>query len=273
MGGRGRRHRSSADTLRAALLIGGGAAAVLFLAAPQIALIFRAVQARGWEALPTSGVAEALSLSVVTTALSSLLTVALGTPLAYLLACWRFPGRRLLIVLVELPIVLPPTVAGLALLVTVGRRGLLGPMLGGLGVSLPFTTAAVVIAQTFVAAPFFIRAAQSGFGTIPRETLDAARVDGAAGPTLFRLIMLPLAGPALAAGLTLSWARALGEFGATILFAGSIAGRTQTMTLFIYNVLESNIDAAIFASVILLALAAAALLLAQWLTRRSDITY
>jgi molybdate transport system permease protein len=139
-----------------------------------------------------------------------------------------------------------------------------------MGFELPFTTAAVIIAQTFISAPFFIRAAQVGFASIPDDIEDAARVDGASGLMLFRLVTLPLSATALAAGLTLSWARAVGEFGATILFAGSIMGRTQTMTLLVYNVLESNLDAAIWASVILLGLAFVALLLSQWLTRRAE---
>jgi len=248
----------------------GSAIAILFLALPQLALLLRGIQSRGWEGLPNAGVSEALILSLTTTALSSLLTLAIGTPLAYVLARWRFAGRRILIVIVELPIVLPPTVAGLALLVTAGRRGLLGPLLDSVGIELPFTMAAVVIAQTFVSAPFFIRAAQVGFAAIPREIEDAARVDGAAGLSMFRHITLPLSATGLAAGLTLSWARAVGEFGATILFAGSIIGRTQTMTLLVYNVLESNLDAAVWASLILLALAFAALLLSQWLTRHSE---
>ena len=206
----------------------------------------------------------------MTTALSSLVTIAIGTPLAYLLARWRFMGRRLLIVIVELPIVLPPTVAGLALLITAGRRGIFGPLLDSVGITLPFTTAAVIVAQTFVSAPFFIRAAQVGFAAIPPEIEDAARVDGASGLALFRHITLPLSATSLAAGLTLSWARAVGEFGATILFAGSIMGRTQTMTLLVYNVLESNLDAAVWASLILLALAFVALVLSQWFTRRAE---
>jgi molybdate transport system permease protein len=159
------------------------------------------------------------------------------------------------------------------LLITFGRRGLLGGLLGGVGISLPFTLPAVVIAQIFVSAPFYIRAAQVGFESIPREIEDAARVDGASRWTMARYITLPLAGNALASGLTLSWARALGEFGATILFAGSIAGRTQTMPLFVYNAFESNIDAAIWASVILLGLAFIALITSQWLSRRSAIVY
>jgi molybdate transport system permease protein len=179
-------------------------------------------------------------------------------------------GRRLLIVVVELPIILPTTVAGLALLIAAGRRGLLGPLLESVGITLPFTTGAVVIAQTFVSAPFFIRAAQVGFASVPREIEDAARVDGASGLMLFRWITLPLSATGLAAGLTLSWARAVGEFGATILFAGSIMGRTQTMTLLVYNLLESNLDAAVWTSLILLGLAFVALLLAQWLACHSE---
>jgi molybdate transport system permease protein len=154
-------------------------------------------------------------------------------------------------------------------LITLGRRGLLGPSLDALGISLAFTTGAVILAQTFVAAPFYIRAAQIGFQNVPEEIESAARVDGASGWALFRLITLPLAFRALLAGLTLSWARALGEFGATILFAGSLQGRTQTMPLLIYNVLERDIDAAIWTGLLLVILALATLLLAQWL-RRSE---
>jgi molybdate transport system permease protein len=253
------------------LLVAASLVVLFLLGLPQVVLIVRGVQTRGWEGLPGSGVTEAILLSLITTSLSTVLILLVGTPLAYVLARWRFPLRGLVRVLVELPIVLPPTVAGLALLLTAGRRGLLGPTLGILGVTLPFTTAAVVIAQMFVSAPFYIRAAQVGFQAIPREIEDAARVDGAAGLTMFRRITLPLSQTALAAGLTLSWARALGEFGATILFAGSIAGRTRTMPLLVYNVLESNIDAAIWASLILLTLAFVALLLSQWLAHRSEI--
>src|SRR5512140_3082249 len=238
-------------TMTAIALFTGSAIALLFLTLPQVALILRGIQTRGWEGLPNAGVSEAVLLSLVTTVISSAITLILGMPLAYVLARRRFFGRRILMVIVELPIVLPPTVAGLALLITAGRRGLIGPTLNALGVTLPFTTAAVVIAQTFVSAPFFIRAAQVGFASVPREVEDAARVDGAAGLAMFRLITLPMAAAGLAAGLTLSWARALGEFGATILFAGSLIGRTQTMPLLVYSVLESNLDAAIWASLIL----------------------
>jgi len=256
--------------LGAMALFIGSAIGILFLALPQIALLIRGIQTRGWEGLPSADISNALVLSLTTTVLSSLLTIAIGTPLAYVLARWRFTGRRLLVVIVELPIVLPPTVAGLALLITAGRRGIFGPLLNSAGITLPFTTAAVVIAQTFVSAPFYIRAAQVGFAAVSREIEDAAKVDGAAGLTLFRRITLPLSINGLAAGLSLSWARAIGEFGATILFAGSMAGRTQTMTLFVYNVLETNLDAAIWASLILLGLAFIALLVSQWLSRRGQ---
>ena len=146
---------------------------------------------------------------------------------------------------------------------TFGRRGAVGGALSALGISLPYTTAAVVVAQTFVSAPFYIRAAQIGFQGVPREIEDAARVDGASGWGVFRFVTLPMASRALAAGLMLSWARALGEFGATILFAGSIQGRTQTMPLLIYNVLERNLDAAIWAGVLLVGMALFALLISQ----------
>lgn len=248
------------------------ALALAFLVVPVLALVGRGVEARVWAVAPANlGVGQAVALSLLTSALAAAFTVLLGTPLAYVFARWRFPLRRALIVLVELPIVLPPVVAGLALLLTTGRNGLLGPALDRLGIQVPFTVLAVVIAQTFVAAPFYIRSAQIGFQNVPREIEDAARVDGASGFVLFRRVTLPLTWSALASGLTLSWARALGEFGATVLLAGSLAGRTQTMPLLIYNVLEREhgLEAAIWTSMILLGLAVAALLVSQWLGHQS----
>jgi molybdate transport system permease protein len=243
---------------------------LFLLALPLAALIVRGLQTRAWEGLPDSGIPEAVFLSFVTTFATALVTLLLGTPLAYVLARWRFRYKRLITVFVELPIVLPPAVAGLALLVTFGRRGLLGPTLSSLGITLPFSTAAVIMAQTFISAPFFIRSAQVGFQSIDPEIEDAARVDGAGGLSLFSHITLPLAGRALAAGLALSWARALGEFGATILFAGSLQGRTQTMPLLVYNVLERDINAAIWTGLLLVLMALAALLLSQWLLRKTN---
>lgn len=241
--------------------------AVVFLTLPIVALVIRSLESRAWEGMPGSAVPDAIWLSFVTTIFTILATIIFGTPLAYVLARRTFPLKRLVNVLVELPIVLPPAVAGLALLITFGRRGLVGPILLDFGISLPFTIYAVVMAQTFVAAPFFIRTAQIGFQGVSREVEEAAQVDGAGGWCLFWYVTLPLSGRVLAAGLILCWARALGEFGATILFAGSLQGRTQTMPLLIYNVIERNINAAIWTGLILIALALMALLLSQWLIR------
>jgi molybdate transport system permease protein len=261
--------RFSSGTLALELV---GALAIAFLTLPIAVLLIRGTMTRSWEGLPASGVPEAIALSLFTTTVSAMLTVTFGTPLAFIFARWQFRFKRLLAVLVELPIVLPPAVAGLALLITLGSRGFLGPVLDFAGINLAFTTGAVVLAQTFVSAPFYIRTAQVGFQNVPKEIENAARVDGASGWALFRFITLPLALRALAAGLTLSWARALGEFGATILFAGSLQGRTQTMPLLIYNVLERDIDTAIWTGLILVVLALVALLIAQWLRAESPST-
>jgi len=238
---------------------------ISFLSAPIFVLVLRALETQAWQSLDTTLVTDAIYLSLITTIGTVALTLVFGTPLAFILARWRFRGRRLLNVLVELPIVLPPAVAGLALLLAWGRQGTLGTFLAEIDIILPFSTFAVVMAQTFVAAPFYIRAAQVGFQGVSREIEDAARVDGASDLALFWRITAPLASRSLGAGIVLTWARALGEFGATILFAGSLQGRTQTMPLLIYNILERDINAAIMTGVILVGLALIALLLAQWL--------
>jgi molybdate transport system permease protein len=212
-------------------------------------------------------VLDALSLSLGTTAVSLVLTVALGAPFAYVLARRRFRGSALLETVVDLPIVLPPSVAGLALLLVFGRRGLVGSSLEVIGLTIPFTTIAVILAQVFVAAPFFVRSARAGFAAVDRDLEDAARVDGAAERQVFRWITVPLARSALAAGLVMSWARALGEFGATIMFAGNIAGRTQTLPLVVYGEFGAgDLDASIAAAAILV-LAAFGVLIAVRLLR------
>jgi molybdate transport system permease protein len=230
---------------------------------PVLALLLRAISG---DALATAfaspAVRDALALSLVTTTASLALTVLIGLPLALALARRRFRGSWLVATMVDLPIVLPPSVAGLALLLLAGRRGLLGEPLDILGISVPFTTAAVVVAQTFVAAPFFVRSARTGIAAVQRDMEDAARVDGATERDLLRWIVIPLASPALAAGLVMAWARALGEFGATIMFAGSIAGRTQTLPLLVYGEFQGgDIEAAIAAAAVLV-LAAAGVLIA-----------
>jgi molybdate transport system permease protein len=225
----------------------------LCLGLPVAVVVVRAVL-DGSLALAVSdqAVLDALALSLVTTLVSLVITVVAGLPLAYVLARRQFRGRTLLESMIDLPIVLPPSVAGLALLLTLGREGLLGKPLAALGIELPFTTVAVVLAQAFVSAPFFIRSARLGFASIDRHLEDAARVDGATELQLFRSITLPLAGSALAAGLVMSWARSLGEFGATIMFAGNVEGRTQTLPLVVYSEFAGgNLNSSIAAAAIL----------------------
>lgn len=245
--------------------------AVAFLVLPLAGLLWRAIRADAWTGLSTGALTEAIRLSAMTTLASAGLIVLFGTPLAYALARWRFPFKRVINALVELPIVLPPAVAGLALLSVYGQRGLFGSTLDAFGLSVAFSTAAVVIAQVFVAAPFYIRAATIGFAAIPREVEDAARVDGADDAALFWFVTLPMASRALGAGLVLSWARALGEFGATLMFAGSLQGETQTTPLLIFETFQTSVDAAIAAGLILIALALVALLIARWLESRDDL--
>jgi molybdate transport system permease protein len=225
----------------------------LFLGLPVLTLVLRAIVDGSLQvAVASPVVLEALWLSLVTTAVSLVVTVTLGLPLAFTLARRRFRGKGLVEAVVDLPIVLPPSVAGLALLLVFGRRGLLTAPFEVLGFSVPFTTVAVVIAQVFVSAPFFIRSARTGIAGVERDLEDAARVDGASERQLFQSITIPLAGAALAAGLVMSWARALGEFGATIMFAGNIEGRTQTLPLVVYSEFQGgDLDASIAAAAIL----------------------
>jgi molybdate transport system permease protein len=226
---------------------------ILFLALPIVTLVVRALAGGAFAAaLGNRVVLDALALSLATTAISVTLAVVLGTPLAYLLARRRFRGATLLEAVIDLPIVLPPSVAGLALLLVFGRRGVLGGSLETLGLTISFTTLAVILAQTFVAAPFFVRSARAGFAAVERDLEDAARVDGAAERQVARWITVPLASSALAAGLVMSWARALGEFGATIMFAGNVEGRTQTLPLVVYGEFQAgHLDASIAAAAIL----------------------
>jgi molybdate transport system permease protein len=226
---------------------------ILFLGLPVVVLVARALIGGGLQVALTSRVVlDALALSLATTAVSLGLTLAFGTPLAYLLARRAFRGRSIVETIIDLPIVLPPSVAGLALLLVLGRRGVLGGALEILAISIPFTTLAVILAQTFVAAPFFIRSARAGIAAVDRDVEDAARVDGATERQVFRWVIVPLAGAALAAGTVMSWSRALGEFGATIMFAGNIEGRTQTLPLVVYSEFGGgDLDASIAAASIL----------------------
>ena len=225
----------------------------LFLGLPIVTLVARAVlDGSLLRVAGSSPVLAALALSLTTTAISLVLTVAIGLPLALVLARRSFRGKWLVEALVDLPIVLPPAVAGLALLLVFGRRGLLAAPLQAVGLDIAFTTFAVILAQTFVSAPFFIRAARAGIAGVERDLEDAARVDGANERQVFRDVTVPLASATLAAGLVMAWARALGEFGATIMFAGNVEGRTQTLPLVVYSEFQAGeLDASIAAAAIL----------------------
>ncbi len=243
------------------LVAGAVAGLVALLALPLLGLVLRVPPARLLERLGDPIVLDALRLSVITSAAATVVVVALGLPVAWLLATRRFPGKRLFEALVELPMVLPPTVAGVGLLMAFGRTGLAGGALAALGVSLPFTTAAVVMAQAFVAAPFFITTARAGIGEVDPRYLDTAATLRARPARAFFRVLLPLAGPSLLAGAAMTWARALGEFGATITFAGNLPGVTQTMPLAVYLALQSDLEAALALSVLLLAVSLTLLLL------------
>ncbi|WP_424952758.1 ABC transporter permease [Deinococcus sp.] len=236
-----------------------------FLLLPTLLLLSRGTSARFWPTLASPPVVDALRVSLLTTACTLLLTLLLVTPMAYLLARFRFPGHALLDTLLDLPIVLPPVVAGVGLLLTFGRNGLLGPPLQLAGISLAFSPAAVVMAQLFTSAPLYLRTAKAGFASVEREVEAAARTDGADGWAVFRLITWPLAFPFLLEGLVLTWARALGEFGATILFAGSLQGSTRTITLAIYSALESDLAPALVLSAVMVLLAGLVLLVVRLL--------
>ncbi|HEY3281247.1 MAG TPA: ABC transporter permease [Armatimonadota bacterium] len=223
--------------------------------------------AQWWEHLRSPMAVEALWLTLRTTAVSTLLCVVLGLPLAYLLARHRFPGREALDTLVDLPITLPPVVVGVALLLAFGRLGVVGRHLDALGIQVGFSTAAVVMAQTVIASPFFVKAARSGFEAADPKLEQAARVLGASWWVAFRKVTLPVARPSLLAGVALAWARALSEFGATITFAGNLPGRTQTLPLAVMSALESDLDTAVAVAGLSLILGLVALFTAKSLAR------
>jgi len=246
------------------------ASAVLctLLGLPVVALVLRVPPGRLLERFHDEALVAALRLSLLTSVAATLVVMLLGLPLAYLLTTRTFPGKRLIEAMLELPMVLPPTVAGVGLLLAFGRQGLAGGALAALGLSIPFTTLAVVVAQVFVAAPFFIAATRAGLAEVDRRYLDAAAtLRSSPSRTLFR-VMLPLAFPSLLAGAAMTWARALGEFGATITFAGNMPGVTQTMPLAVYLALQTDLDAAVALSVLMLALSLGVLLGIRLVTPR-----
>ncbi len=238
---------------RSWVLLAPSALLTLFLALPVAVLVARSViDGSLARAAGAHVVLSALALSLATTAASLVVTIALGLPLAFVLARWQFRGAGLIQAIVDLPLVLPPSVAGLALLLLLGRRGTLGGPLDALGIEIPFTTLAVVLAQVFVSAPFFVRSARTGIAGVDSDIEDAARVDGGSESQVFRRITLAIAAGPVAAGVVMSWARAMGEFGATIMFAGNVEGRTQTLPLVVYGEFQGgNLDGAVAAAAIL----------------------
>ena len=224
---------------------------LVFLVLPLVSLLLRVPPGELWTDLRHPVVIEALRLSLLTSAVATLAVVVFGLPVAYLLATREFRGKRLVEVLVELPIVLPPTVAGVGLLLAFGRAGLAGHLLSAFGLSIPFTTLAVVIAQLFVATPFFISAVVAGLREVDPRYRDVAATLRASPLRVFRRVLLPIALPSVLAGAAMSWARALGEFGATITFAGNLMGRTQTMPLAVYTALQTDLNSAVALAVVL----------------------
>ena len=252
--------RSAIARLSWPVAIGVLAAVLLLLIALPLAALFLTTSPRALvQGLSDPMVMPAIRLSLVTTTASLALVVLTGTPLGWLLARRTGRGWRFVETMVQLPVVLPPAVAGVALLLAFGRRGLLGPSLAGAGVGVPFTRAAVVVAQTFVAAPFYVQAAVSMFRRLDPDMLLVARTLGASRPRVFFRVVVPLSRGGLTSGAAMSWARALGEFGATLMFAGNLSGRTQTLPLAIYTALESDLRTAQSLSLILLAVAFALL--------------
>ena len=242
---------------------------LMFIGLPLAALLISAAgQGNLLGSLSSKFALTALKLSLITSAISMVLVVLLGTPFAYLLARSQSGLLRVVDSLIELPIVLPPVVAGVAMLMAFGRQGVIGPFLENVGLALPFTTAAVVFAQIFVAAPFYIRASRIGFQAVATEYEDISETLGLSPLRSFFRLTLPLAGPSILAGLGLAWARAFSEFGATMMFAGNLTGKTQTMPLAIMTAMESNLGEALALSVLLLAGAVLVLVTLGLATRR-----
>jgi molybdate transport system permease protein len=258
------------DKLASGLAIAALALLAGFISLPLLSLVIWTVSEGSWRAMTSPVALDALLLSARTTAVTMLIIFVVGTPAAFVLARTEFPGKRLVNTLIDIPAVLPPSAAGIALLLAFGRMGLLGEHLRVLGIELSFTTAAVVMAEMFVASHFYVRQAAVGFAGIDRDVEAAAMVDGASRVKVFSKITIPLAFPALVAGAVTAWARALGEFGGTIIFAGSFQGVTQTMPLAIYGALERDFDAAVALSVLVLGFSFVVILTARFFTRRAE---
>lgn len=243
---------------------------IVFFLLPVAAIFLRLTPEAILKSLQSGMVLQAVQLSLFTSLCTVALTIVLGTPLAYLVYRRRSRFSRLVDTLIDLPTVLPPAAAGVALLIAFGRQGLVGGVLADLGISLPFTTAAVILAQTFIAAPLYIKSASLGFGSVDCEIKKAAALDGASRWQVVRYIVLPMSWMSLVSGAIMTWARALGEFGATMIFAGNLAGRTQTMPLAIYLGFELDLEVALTLSAILILISFISLLVLKWFLHTND---
>jgi molybdate transport system permease protein len=251
-----------------ALLLGASLTAVLaFLVLPVAAIFTNTGPGRLVDSLGDASARTALRLSIETSAIAILVIVVVGTPAAYLLATRSFPGRAVVVTLIELPLVLPPAVAGLGLLAALGPEGILGGALRDVHVQLVLQTAGVVVALTFVSAPFYIRQGLAAFGAVEQSLLDASRTLGSGEAMTFARVAVPVALPGLFAGLALAWGRALGEFGATLMFAGSFPGITQTAPLAIYDRFATDFPGALALAAILVAVSAGLLLAVKLVSR------
>jgi molybdate transport system permease protein len=239
-----------------------------FITLPLLALVMRASGNSLLSNLAQPVARQAIAVSLQTTLISTAIIVIFGTPVSLYLSLAKTRTSRIVDTLVDMPTVLPPAVAGVAMLVIFGRRGFVGGLLSDLGIQIAFTQAAVVVAQVFIASPFYIKSAALGFAAVETEAQQAAALDGATGWQIFRYIVVPLSWPALVSGGLLSWARALGEFGATIIFAGNFPGRTQTMPLAIYIGFEIDLQIALALSVILVGFSFLILLVVKGLLQR-----
>jgi molybdate transport system permease protein len=246
-----------------AALFAALALALAFLTLPIVAIFVRSSPSELIASLDDPGVLDALWLSLRTTLVALAIIVVVGTPAAYVLATRSFRGKAVVTTLVELPLVLPPAVAGVALLAAIGPAGIAGGVIDATGIRLALETAGVVVALTFVAAPFFIRGAQVAFASVDGTWLEASRTLGASEARTFLRVAIPAAAPGMLAGLALAWGRAVGEFGATLIFAGSFRGRTQTAPLAIYERLGTDFTAALALAAVLVIFSAALLLTAK----------
>jgi molybdate transport system permease protein len=242
--------------------------AILYIALPVLSLFLKA----DLSSLPTAFddplVRDALWLSLVTTVASTVIVVVIGTPIAYVTARYRYPGKEIIDSVIDLPVVMPPAVAGIALLMAYGRLGIAGHYFNAFGITFAFTTTAVIMAQLFVASPFYIRQARTSFEDVDRTYEHAARTLGASPVRAFFCVTVPIAMNGLVSGAILSWARALGEFGATIMFSGNFQGRTQTMPLAIYMSMNTDLNASLILSILLVVISFIVIVAIKILTRR-----